>query len=150
MKRALILVTIVGLTLAGCGFGKSRLNPVNWFGKRHPSEHVAAYVRPTDPRGLIDTVLTLKVEAIASGVIVRATGLPPTQGFWDASLVALPDDGSGHLVYEFRISPPVTPTPPGTQVSREITAATSITNFKLDGVSVIEVRGAQNALSAHS
>lgn len=148
MKRALILVTILGLTLAGCGFGKSRLNPVNWFGKSRQGEQVATYTAPADPRGLIDTVTTLKVEPYRGGAIVRATGLPPTQGFWDAELTLLPNDGSSQMVYEFRIAPPKTTTPSGTTTSREVTVATSITDFNLDGISAIEVRGAQNALKA--
>ena len=145
MKRVLILGTILGLTLAGCG--KSNLNSLLWFKPRKGAE-VQAYTPPVDPRGLIDKVISLQIEPIRTGVLVRATGLPPSQGFWDAALVPLPDDGSGHLVFEFRIFPPVVATAAGTPPSREITAAVSVTKFHLEGVTSIEVKGAQNAMSA--
>lgn len=149
MKRALILVTILGLTLSACGLGRSRLNPFNWFKQPVQVEQVPLYTAPADTRGLIDTVQTLKVEPMRGGVIVRATGLPPTQGFWDAALVLVPTDKPGHLAYEFRILPPKGQTQSGTPTSREVTVAISITDFNLDGITSIEVRGAQNALSAH-
>jgi hypothetical protein len=144
MKRALILVTVVGLTLAGCG--KSNLNPMNWFKARKGTE-VEVYTPPVDPRGLIDQVASLQIEPVRTGVLVRATGVPPTQGFWDAALVALPSDGSGKLVFEFRIFPP-TVAAAGSQPSREITAVASVTKFNLDGITSIEVKGAQNAMRA--
>ncbi|MGV8987049.1 MAG: hypothetical protein ACOH2H_12290 [Cypionkella sp.] len=151
MKRALILVTVLGLGLAGCGFGKSKLNPFNWFGNSTPRQGtaVALYKPVVDPRGMIAQILTLKVDPYPGGAIVRATGVPPTQGFWDASLVKLPVEDTGKLVFEFRISPPTTPAPAGTQPSREVTVATDLTDFQLQGISTIEVRAAQNAMSAH-
>ncbi len=146
MKRALILVTVVGLTLAGCG--KSNLNPLHWFSKARKGTQVQAYTPPVDPRGLIDQVVSLQIEPIRTGVLVRATGVPPTQGFWDAALVALPNDGSGKLVFEFRIFPPTVAASAGSQPSREITAVASVTKFNLDGITSIEVKGGQNALRA--
>jgi hypothetical protein len=63
--------------------------------------------------------------------------------------VALPNDGSGKLVFEFRISPPVKPAAAGTQPSREVTVATNLTDYKLQDVTAIEVRSATNAMTAH-
>ncbi len=146
MKRVLILMTVLGLTLGGCG--KTNLNPLKWLGKSRRGTQVEVYAAPVDPRGLIGTLVTLEIEDVRSGVLVRATGLPPTQGFWDAALVPLPNDGSGHLVFEFRIFPPTLPAAEGTSVSREITAAASVTNFDLAGITVIEVHGVQNAMIA--
>ena len=148
MKRALVGVMVLGMALSGCGFGKSRLNPFNWFGGPRQGVTVTAYAAPQDTRGLIDTVVTLKVEPYTGGVIVRATGVPPTQGFWDASLVALPMDAKGQLVFEFRIKPPVTPAASGTQPSREITVAASVSSYTLQSVASITVQGARNALKA--
>ena len=137
------------LALAGCGFGHSRLNPMNWFGPPRVGAPVPIYTAPVDPRGLVATVLTLKVEPYPGGVIVRATGLPPTQGFWDADLVLLPGDGKGHLVYEFRLSPPKIASAVGSQPSRQVVVAANATEFQLQGITSIEVRGAGNAMSAH-
>jgi hypothetical protein len=149
MKRAVVLVLVLGLSLAGCGFGRSKFNPMNWWGKPRQGEAVALYVAPVDPRGLVATITLLKVEPYPGGAIVRATGVPPTQGYWDASLVALPNDGSGKLVFEFRISPPATPARAGTQPSREVTVATNLTDYRLQDVTAIEVRSATNAMTAH-
>lgn len=147
MKRAWVLVTV--LALSGCGFGQSRFNPFNWFGPPRSGLPVSIYTAPVDPRGLVATVLTLKVEPYPGGAIVRATGLPPTQGYWAAALVLQPYDGKGHLVYQFRISQPKTPAPAGSQPSRQVTVAANATEFQLQDITSIEVQGAGNALSAH-
>ncbi len=150
MTRALIWVTVLGLGLSGCGFGQSKYNPFNWFGHgARVGTPTATFTAPVDRRGLVDQVLTLKVEPYPGGAIVRATGLPATQGFWDAALVPLPDDGKGHIVFEFRILPPKTRAPSGTQPSREVTVAANLTDFALQDISAIEVRSATNAMTAH-
>lgn len=148
MKRAVVLVTVLGLGLGACG--QSKLNPFNWFGHGpQQGTAVAVFTPPVDPRGLVAQVMALKVEPYPGGAIVRATGVPPTQGFWNASLVELPYDGKGHIVFEFRISRPLTPNPAGTQPSREVTVATNLTDYKLQDINAIEVRSATNAMSAH-
>jgi hypothetical protein len=102
---------------------------------------------PSDPRPMVDKLLSMQVEAFPGGVIVRATGLPPTQAYWNADLVALPPDDKGTLVLEFHLVAPTTPVPANTQKSREITVAYTLTDFSLREVSRIEVRGARNSLS---
>jgi hypothetical protein len=149
MKRAGVLVVVLGLGLAGCGFGQSKFNPLNWWAKARTGEPVALYTAPVDPRGLVAAITLLKVEPYPGGAIVRATGVPPTQGYWDAALVALPNDGSGKLVFEFRIYPPVTTARAGTQPSREVVVATNLTDYKLQDITSIEVRSASNAMTAH-
>ena len=84
------------------------------------------------------------------GAIVRATGLPPTQGWWDASLVAensgLPVDGV--LTYRFVVDQPREATRVSTQQSREVTAAAYLSDIKLEGISQIVVLGAENSQSS--
>lgn len=146
MKRALILITVLGLTLVACG--KTDLNPLHWLSKARKGTVVDTYQPPVDPRGLIDTVVSLQIEPIRTGVLVRATGRPQAEGFWDAALVPLPNDGSGHLVFEFRVFPPTVATKAGTPATRQITAGASVTHFDLTGITSIEVKGARNAMSA--
>ena len=93
-------------------------------------------------------VTLLKVEPYPGGAIVRATGLPPTQGYWSAELVAQPLDDQGRLVFEFRVFPPPEPVAAGTPYSRQITVAAALGTIALQGVSTIVVQGASNALSA--
>jgi hypothetical protein len=149
MKTPVIAILVLSTLLAGCGgFRDSRLNPLNWFRPARQAVVTDLAARPQDPRALVAEVTGLKVEPHATGAIVRATGLPPTQGYWEAELVALPLDDQGRLVFEFRIFPPLYPQPEGTPWSRQIVVATSLSTRKLEGVRVIVVQGASNALSS--
>jgi len=147
VARALVTVVLC-LGLAGCGgVRESRLNPFNWF-KRSEARAVVALETPGDTRPLVETVLTMTVEPIPGGAIVRATGLPPTQGWWQAELVAQPVDENGTLVYEFRLLAPTDQTPAGSPRSREIEVAIYISDIRLDAIREIVVQGAGNARSA--
>ena len=69
----------------------SKLNPFNWFGHSQEAPAVpqeTASGIANDPRQLVAQVTTLDVAETAGGAIVRANGLPPTQGWWKAELVA--------------------------------------------------------------
>ena len=146
MSRPLIAALFAVTVLSACGFGQSRLNPLNWFGRSQPAAQVALITTvPADPRPLVAQVLTMSIEPYPGGALVRATGLPPTQGFWDAELVALPVDESGTLVLEFHIFPPIARAGVVNQQSREVTVAYSLSAIKLDGISQIIVQGASSA-----
>ena len=146
MSRPLIASLLCVALLSACGFGQSRLNPLNWFGRSQPTETVGLLTTaPADPRPLVAQVLTMSIEPFPGGALVRATGLPPTQGFWDAELVALPVDDTGTLVLEFHIFPPVARAGVVNQQSREVTVAYSLSDIKLEGISQIIVQGAGNA-----
>lgn len=139
----------LGLALVGCGrIGQSKLNPFNWFKKSQPRETIVLPGEKTDPRGLVEVVLSMNVEPIPGGAVVRARGLPPTQGFWNAELVAQDLDDKGVLVYEFRLLPPAGQAAVSTQQSREIDVAIYISDVKLENVREIVVQGATNARSA--
>ena len=152
MKRPpLHLTALVALTLilAGCGgLRDSKVNPFNWFKRSEETQKLALPARPADTRALVGTVLSMQVEEVPGGAIVRATGLPPTQGWWDAELVALPVDENGRLVLEFRIFSPVDKVAVGNQRSREVVVAQYLSNIKLDLVREIIVQGDTNARSA--
>lgn len=149
MRHSIIAILVLSTALAGCGrFKESRLNPLNWFRPAQQDYVGVLYARPEDKRALVAEVTDLKVEATSGGALIRATGLPPSQGYWEAELVALPLDADGRLVFEFRIFPPLDPQPAGTPRSREITAAAALSTRKLEGVRTIVVQGAGNALSS--
>lgn len=151
MRLPIALALICALGLSACGgWRDSRLNPSNWFGK---SREVVALEAPTEDadlkgRSLVQSVLSMTVEPYQGGAIIRATGLPPTQGWWEAELVAQPVDENGVLVLDFRVFPPVAPWPAGTQPSREIVVAIALSNIKLEPVREIVVRGETNARSS--
>ncbi len=139
---------VLGLAaaLAGCaGVRQSKLNPFNWFKKSEPRETIVLPDEKTDPRPLVDTVLSMAVEPIPGGAVVRARGVSPTQGWWDAELVPQDLDDKGVLVYEFRLLPPTKRAEVSTQQSREIDVAIYISDVKLENVREIVVQGATNA-----
>ncbi len=150
MRLSVTLALTSVLVLASCGaMRESRLNPLNWFGRSQPAQvdSVGAAL-PDDRRPLVEQVLEMEIEPTPQGAIVRAKGLSPMQGYYDAELVARPIDENGVLVYEFRLMPPPTRKPVGVQVTREVTVATSLSVHKLEGITQIVVQGATNARSS--
>lgn len=148
---AVALLLAAALTLSACsGFRDSRLNPRNWFGRSQPQETVAAETIPADPRSLVDQVTEMSIERMAGGAIVRAAGLPPTQGWWNAELVAENDGRAvdGVMTYRFVIAPPTGPRRVSTPQSREVTAAVFLSDIGLADVSRIVVQGERNARTA--
>ena len=149
MGKPLLAALTLVLALGACGaIRESRLNPFNWFGRSERAQPVAVkQVVPGDPRQLMQDVTALVLDRSAGGVIVRATGLPPTQGYWKAQLVPRPVD-KGVLIYDFLVFPPVTPADVSTPQSREITVAVFVSDFKLQEVSQITVQGKNGARTA--
>ncbi|NRA99260.1 MAG: hypothetical protein HRU32_05465 [Rhodobacteraceae bacterium] len=119
MRRTVILLAVLGLALAACsretGSGRS-WNPATWFdGRDIPDTLIPVEQRlSTDNRLLVEQITDVAIERTPGGVIILATGLPPTQGFWQTGLVLDRVDGEpldGTLSYQFRIAPPLTNAP---------------------------------------
>lgn len=152
MRTPVSGLLILALVLTGCGrIRDSRINPFNWFGRSEPvavaTAEPAVPGRPGDPRVLVAEVTDMEVARQPGGAIVRATGLPPTQGWWDAALVAenggLPVDGV--LTFRFVVDQPHGATRVSTPQSRAVTAAAWLSDVKLANISQIVVLGAQNS-----
>ncbi len=150
MRTPLLASLAALMLLTSCG---SRLNPFNWFGPREARERTVSadgglpeILR--DQRLLVEQVTRVVLEPMPGGVILRATGLPPTQGYWDAELVALPINEDGVLAFEFRIFPPVTEAAVSTQVSREVVVATFVSDIKLAQVTGLVVLGETNQVAS--
>lgn len=157
MKRIVTVTLVVTLAVAGCGrIRDSRLNPFNWFGgsQSQPRAEVSALeagMTPVaDPRQLVDQVTSLSINRTPQGAIVEAAGLPQTQGYWDADLVAENggEPAEGVLTYRFVVAPPSGPRRVSTPQSREVTAAAFVSNAKLAEVSKIVVLGLGNSRSS--
>ena len=143
--RPLVLIAL--LPLAGCGQNVNVWAPKTWFGYGDtPADTQVEPDESQDPRPLVDSVTSASIEQANGGVIVRATGLPPTQGWWLAELMPSPIE-NGELVLDFRISSPVDQAAQGTPRSREVTVAYTITRFSLerDGITRVVVRGERNS-----
>ncbi len=147
MRKPLLAMLVVVLTISACGrIRDSRLNPFNWFGRSEPvAVQAADPAVAQDGRRLVAEVTELVLDRAAGGVIVRAVGLPPTQGFWEAELVARPIDENGVLVYDFRVFPPPAGAAVSTRQSREVVVAAFLSNIRLNSISQISVQGERNA-----
>lgn len=149
MRRPLMAALLLGVTLAGCATVRdSRINPFNWFDRSERAEAVAnAPAAPGTAFVQVAEVTSLTVEPTNSGAIVKATGLPPTQGWWDGDLIPEPSDDPSALVFRFvlKAPPDVAQRRISTPQSREVTVATQLSRHKLQGVSRITVTGAGNA-----
>ena len=142
---------MVVLTLGACGaVRESRLNPFNWFGRSERAQPVVApeaQVVPGDPREQVADVTALVIEQVTGGAIVRATGLAPRQGYWQAELVPRDVDDKGGLVFDFLVFPPTRATGVSTPQSREIVVAYFLSTFKLQSIGTITVQGKGGARS---
>ncbi len=151
--RARQLVAMFGMSVALAGCGDSSLNPFSWFSSGPEVETLSEieFDQVIDARPLIDTITNLTVERIPGGAIVRATGLPRSQGWQTADLVSEDSEGEpvdGVLGFTFRAIPPEETTRASTVQSREIVAAVYVSDITLARVREIRVTGASNARTA--
>ncbi len=151
--RTLILTTAAALTLSGCGFGESRLNPFNWFGgggggggASDGGTAMAVPARRVDTRPPVAEITDIALERTTGGAILSVTGLTTEQGWYDAALVPATTERAfdGTLDFVLRASPPPAPTRASTRWSREVTVALYLTDSALAGLSAIRVAGARN------
>lgn len=151
MRKVFLLLVMIPF-IAGCsdfgGFGDSQYNPVNWFDGDEEAEELA-YIEPVvteDPRQLVLEVTSLGFEPTSDGMMVIATGLPATQGFWDAELVptnnGLPLDGI--LTYRFVAAPPPDSNLTEDGVTTEINAIKLVLDQNLRGVTHVKVLAETN------
>ncbi|MFV0244323.1 MAG: hypothetical protein ACK5IB_04795 [Qingshengfaniella sp.] len=146
------LLLLIALPLAGCsGLSDSRVNPFTWFGEAAPAatlEPEGGYAPAAeDTRPLVAQVTRLTIEPVSGGVIIRAVGVPPFQGYWDAALVPVDGTDPRTMRFAFRLNDPLTPTLRGPARSREIEVASFVSTIRLDGVRRITVEGAGNSLT---
>lgn len=143
------------------------MNPSNWFGRSrvadvNPAE-IGGTVNPLLPESAdeflqkaevavegetIDQVSSLIIEPTIEGAIIRAEGLALREGAFDARLIPQTLDETpidGVLTYRFMVKYPNQNTYTGTQATRTVNVARTITAGHLEGVQVIRVLGTQNA-----
>ena len=164
MRRSLLVFLVATLVLSSCGWRDSRVNPRNWFGNSRETRVVA--VEPTNPliprrssilertpeadvSEPITTVTEMRIEPTNSGAIIYASGVAQRQGAYKARLVPanadlIPDE-NGVLSFSFRVTYPPRATPAGSEHSRTVHEAFSISRQSLQQIRTIRVEGAQNA-----
>lgn len=166
MKTPIALLLMTSLILASCGWRDSRVNPRNWFGEARSTQVPAEAaedgtpVNPLVPRARrgvfqrpeaedrsqpIARVTALRVERTSTGAIISATGIAARQGAFNSELRRDPDAPEGTLSYTFRVVYPKDATPVGSDLTRTIQDAVSLTHQDLAGIRTIRVSGAENA-----
>ena len=150
MRTPIAALLVATIAVTGCARVRdSKLNPFNWFGKSKSERVQVVEAVPGDPRPLVQQVTALEVARQPGGAIIHATGLPPTQGWWEAALLPV-NDGvaeNGTLTYRFVVSQPPEARRVSTPQSRELTAAVFLSDIRLQDVSRIVVEGATNSRS---
>lgn len=153
-RTAVLFLAALPLALSGCArLRASRLNPANWFEGANQGDTTGTTTPAeiSDGRLLVETVTDLTIEEAPGGAIVRATGLPRTQGWWKAELKSGTrgrPDADGVLTYRFLVFPPLTDTPVSTPRSREITVAVFLSDIRLASIRKIVVQGEKNSLAS--
>lgn len=159
--KPLLILTLAAMVLAGCN---SRLNPLNWFGN---SREVAVAdsgatnpLVPSERRGIlsrpeavyegvpIQSVTELRIERTRSGAIILVEGIAARQGPYEVQLTPANIDDEpvdGVLTYSFDVIYPSFNTVVGSEATRRVTAARSISNVILEQTRVVRVLGASNA-----
>ncbi|AMY68597.1 hypothetical protein [Frigidibacter mobilis] len=149
----LALALMLATSLAACAtVRESRVNPFNWFGRAESQPTTAPPAQEvSDGRVQVDQVTRMELKQMPGGAILSVAGLPPTQGWWNAELIALdPDEApvDGVLTYRFVVAKPKRLTPASTPQSRELTAAHFLSDQTLAGVRRVVVVAAQNSMSS--
>ena len=127
--------------------GNSRSNPFAAGSEEEQNRmQVLEQQVAADERELVAHVSSIRADINPNGIILIATGLPESQGYWDAQLVSLNDEVpvNGVLSYEFVAAKPLESIGVGSPESREIVVGRSIGNRKLGGVTSIRVVSASN------
>jgi hypothetical protein len=170
MTQKLIVAVLSFGVLAGCAGGAGggsaglvgSLNPFTWFGNSETVDVADAaavqgqvilpslaprkgYVDFTDTRPMISNVTSLSSERSPDGAIIRASGVVPALGYYDAQLVKITPEKPGQLLYQFRARPPEGSTALGAARQRDITATVFLTLQQLESIREIKVLAAENA-----
>ncbi len=165
MHKPIALLLTGTLILSSCGtLRDSRINPRNWFGSsrevavRTPAENVNPLIpeeedkvkfnkdkSKEDTTILLRDVTDLRVEQTSTGAIIYAAGLPTRQGAYDVHLRRREGGDDSVLELEFRVAYPEQATQRGSEFSRTVRAAYSLSRQELNGIGLIRVIGADTA-----
>ena len=165
MRKSLALFLAATLVLSNCGgWRDSRVNPTNWFGKSKSApvesatdeEEVNPLIPEQQTKGIfaraaeedfsepVTQISELRVEPTPTGAIIYATAIADRQGAHDVELRRVDDTEADTLEYVFRVVYPEAATPVGSEHSRTVRAAVTLSEQTLRPIRVIRVTGAAN------
>ena len=160
----LVLTSLLALSACGGRFSDSGFNPLGWLGggggritSLEPEGGYAAAI--ADPRAGIAQITSARWEPLNEGRLLVVSGMAPTKGYWSAELVSETPDPTGRLrpgadgVLRLRfvaVPPPADSTAarsPASPDVDEISAAVTLSNATLAGLSEVVVTSAGNVVS---
>lgn len=171
MHKTLSVLLVATMSLSACsGWRDSRANPSNWFGSSTPTP---TEVSPDDAdalvpqqgggRGLfarpeaednsvpIAVIDELRINPTPTGAIILTSGTASRQGAFNAQLVRAQSEEltqNGIMEFTFRVDYPEYATAQGTERSRMVFEAITVSNKELEGIRLVRVIGQQNALES--
>ncbi|MHA3978513.1 hypothetical protein ACW9UR_12575 [Halovulum sp. GXIMD14794] len=99
---------------------------------------------------LMDGLASVIPEPALRGLLIRATSIAPTQGYYGSILLPAyggAPDSNGIVTFAFRAFPPEVPQPVGAPRSRQLTAAVFIQDSELANVRGFRVLSRTNTVS---
>lgn len=154
MRVTLAFLMIFSLGACSQGSSISSLNPFGWF-RGGTGQNTIVQNRGLAPRGgfsttqdtrqIVGNITGLSADRTATGVIIRATALLPSEGFYAADLVLIGITERGVATYQFRANPPASVRRNVPAHLRQIVAAVYLTTAQARAVRGIQVQGAHNS-----
>lgn len=139
MRKGLML--LAGLTLvAGCS-----MEIPSFVGREGGGQEFYSIRGEAPPEPVALPLREATLDRALHGVIIRADGEAPTQGYYSAALVPLNNgapDASGLVTFEFMAVPPREAQAIGPARSRQITAAVFLPTLALKNIRGFRVTGA--------
>lgn len=158
-----IIVLCLAIAVMGVSACNSRYNPVNWFGGSEELPEEGSSTNPLIPKksgmsrpeesypGIpVASISELKVERVAGGALIRATGVAYVQGAFNVQLQPQNkgEPVNGVLTFDLMAIHPGNGYAGGPDKTREVIVAHSLTDQQLEGVRTIKVVANTNARQA--
>jgi len=151
----LVLGACAGGNPGGSAGSLGNLNPFNWFRGGDQRAAVPESLLPAravfvvDSRAMVDQITGISVEKTPTGAIVRATGLAPAQGYFNAGLVVVASARNGDLTLQFRARPPGQTTAIGPPHLRKLVVGYALSAAQVRGIRRIHVVAMRNSRSVN-
>lgn len=149
LARVVGILALAGMAACSNGSGSNPLGSLgsNPFGGGGGATEAATVQAPA-PGVLVAQLETAVPEPALRGLIIRASAITPTQGYWGATLYPVNEgrpDERGIVTYQFRAYPPEGARPVGPVQTRRLIAATFISDADLANIRGFRVQARDNS-----
>lgn len=152
----IILALLLVFSTAACSGGGS-LGNLNLFGWLGPGGGQNSFVQDrglaprggftanNDSRPVVGSIAALVADRTATGTIIRARAVLPSEGYYAADLVLTGISTRGLATYELRARPPAAVSRNVPVHLREISVAVHLTRAQIQYIRQVQVQGAANS-----